>query len=111
MMTMRPDFIVIGARTLVDGRKGVHLTASNQVASTNIDVDFGIASFDLERSLREPPMMGAKLIAQLRSFTTVYAPTYAEAWEHLMRMGRPDDPQQRVWTNAAIEPPRQLPPG
>lgn len=112
MMTMRPDFIVIGARTLVDGREGVHLTASNQVVSSDVDVDFGITSFDLERPLRESSMMGAKLTAQLRSFAMVYAPTYAEAWEHLMCMGRPDDPQQRVWANAAIEPPRlQLPPG
>jgi hypothetical protein len=109
---MRPDFIVVGARTLVDGQEGVHLTASNQVVSTDVDVDFGIASFDLESMLREPSTMSAKLIAQLRSFSMVYAPTYAEAWERLMRMGNPDDPQRQAWTSEAIESPRrQLPPG
>lgn len=110
---MRPDFIVVGDRTLVDGREGVHLTASNQVISSDIDVEFGIGdTFDLEGALREPSVMGAKLTARLRSFAMVYAPTYAEAWAHLMRMGSPDDRQQRAWTNAASGPPRlQLPPG
>lgn len=110
---IRPDFIVVGARTLLDGREGVNLTASNQVVSSNIDIDLDIdGAFDLEGSIREPSVMGAKLAARLRSFATVYAPTYADAWERLMRMGSPDDSQRRVWTNAAIEPPRpQLPPG
>jgi len=109
---MRPDFIVVGARTLVDGREGVHLTASNQVVSTDVEVDLDIASFDLKSMLREPSAMGAKLTAQLRSYSMVYACTYAEAWERLMRMGNPDDPQRPAWISEAIELPRlQLPPG
>lgn len=114
MLEVRPDFIVIGARTLIDDRHGVQLIATNDVASTRLDVDLEMDDrFDFYDITRPPrSTLTADLRAKLRSFAITYGPDYRTAWEHLMRMGNPDDPQARKWANQAIEPPRlQLPPG
>lgn len=113
MFEVHPDFIVIGARTLLDGRPGVQLTASNDVGRVDIEWNFEPAEFTDVFDLQPPRTIShADLRAKLRTFAMTYAPDYRTAWEHLMRMGNPDDPQARKWSNTAVDPPRlQLPPG
>lgn len=113
MFYIRPDFIVVGTRYLLDGRPGVQLLASNSVRETRVDLDVDTECFDLFEPLLEPqPLAHATLRAELRSFAMTYGSDYRTAWEHLMRMGNPDDPQHRTWQNDAIGLPRPaLPPG
>lgn len=113
MFEVNPDFVIVGAKTLLDGRPGVQLIASNDVAQVKLDWNFEppewVNPFDLRPS---PTPSHADLRAKLRTLGIVYAPDYRTAWENLMKMGDPDNPQRRPWRNDAIEPPRRaLPPG
>ncbi len=108
MSHLRPDFVIVGAKTLFDGQHGVHLMASNRVDWTDLDIEFDTLSL---MDWAEPHQPHGMLRARLRSIAMVYASDYRTAWEHLMKMGNPDSGNSPWRQGGEIVPaPRQLPP-
>lgn len=101
---IRPDFVIVGARQLIEGgRDSAMLIASNRVRSTAIDVQWESDEDEDRFFLRNgigtrPPFRPiVTLTAKLDHFGQVWAPTYAEAWDRLMKMANPDEERPGTW--------------
>ncbi len=103
-----PDFIIVGYRDLV-ANKSV-LAASNKVTKVDIEVNLK-DRFRLDGVGTHWPsdqFSRVELKASLLGYRMTWADTYAAAWEALINMADPDDPEKR--DTAWHSDPRGLPP-